>query len=260
MSVSFLFLSHSDNSDLWLYLSKIISKISYSYKIYIAIEEDVECRLNTFHGILRYDDTLTYDQKLITLFNKISSKYIVLIHDNDLLIEFDNDLFKNLINTMETKNIDRCIFGVAANAGPCIYQLSDEDSICRINNIESLHFRTPYDVGPSVWNKQSFLNALETIPNTSYREIEDSPIQDYCKNKLNIYGFVTHKSIKSYYVVGRPFYYKFQFLHIFTRRQLMYPQMYMDQEENLWKILAAYPEIKKRGILEHIINIHLRTV
>jgi hypothetical protein len=169
-------------------------------------------------------------------------------------------LFEILVQKIHEINIDRLVFGVAAKTGPNILQLTESDAICKINNLESRHFLLPYDVGPSIWKVKSYIEALKTSPNTSYRDIEFSPVRDYCISNLNIYGFISHKSIMSYYVVGRPFYYKFQFLHIFTRRQLMYPKMYMDQEENLIKILEKYPEILKRGFLDHLIDIYLRTV
>jgi hypothetical protein len=136
----------------------------------------------------------------------------VLIHDNDLIIEFDNNLFEKLLTEMIKNEIDRCIFGVAAKSGPSIIKLTDDDSICRINNIESSHFLLPFDVGPSVWKVQSYKEALLTSPNTSYRDIEMSPVRDYCIQNLNIYGFISHKTIPSCYVVGRPFYYKFQLI------------------------------------------------
>ncbi len=261
MSVAFLVYSHSENADLWPCIFNDINKVSYKYPKYFAVEKEAAVEKTfAFDGFLFYDDTDTYDKKLLSLFAQIQADYIVLIHDNDLLIEFDNTLFETLVSKMVEHKIDRTIFGVAARSGPATIYLTPEDAICRVNDIESPHFMTPYDVGPSVWNKASFIAALLTIPNTQYRDIEQSSIQKYCKEHLNMYGFVSHKYVKSYYVVGRPFYHKFQYLHIFTRRQLMYPKMYMDQEENLWKILEAYPEIKKRSVLDHLINIYNRTV
>lgn len=260
MSVSFLFYSHSENADLWPYIGSVTSKISEKFPIYIAIEESFKGTIPSFCPVITYNDTLTYDKKLISIFDKLTTKFVVLIHDNSLLVEFDNELFERLISVMDTNSIDRCIFGVAARDGPEKINLTDEDVICKTNTLSSVHFFLPYDVGPSIWNIKSYKEALELIPGTSYRDIEFSAIKNHCKNKLNIYGFITHKTLPSCYVVGRPFYPKFQFLHIFVRREIMYSQMYMDQENNFKRILELYPDIKKRAVHDQIINIHLRTV
>ena len=260
MSVSFLFYSHSDNKDLWHHISEVMSKLPYRYNKYLAIESGISNADIYFEKTLYYDDTLTYDKKLISLFEQIDEPYVVLIHENDLLIEFDENLFIILFDNIKKHNIDRCIFGVAARDGPNKIHLTEEDTICKINNVSSPHFLLPYDVGPSIWKVQSYKDALKLIPNTSYRDIESSPIREYCIRNLNMYGFVSHSRIPAYYVIGRPFYYKFQFLHIFVRRQLMLPQMYMDQEVNLIKLLEKYPEIKKRPVHNQIIDIRLRTV
>ena len=175
---------------------------------------------------------------------------------------FNNSLFDNLLDVCIRENIDRCMFGVIVRNEEEKINLDNGYSIARINNLECNHFKIPYDVSPSIWKVESFINALNTIPETSYRDIEQSTIQEYCKSHLNIYGFITHPEYPSYYVIGRPFPFDFQFLHIFCSRKLLEYQYYMDQSHNLIELLRKYPNIISRGFLlnQFHININRREV
>jgi hypothetical protein len=254
--------SHSDNSDIWAHLSESISKISNKYKKYIAVEAGSHCDLSEFTKVIEYDDSDMYDKKLHTIFSHVDTQYVVLIHDNDLIVNFDNDLFDRLLQSCMENKIDRCMFGVVAKDVPIKVSLGEDHTIGKINNISTPHFYTPYDVGPSIWRVDAYKAALATAPNTHYRDIELSAVKQYCISNLNMYAFLSHPVEKSYYVIGRPFYHKFQFLHIFVRRQLLEEHLYMDQQENFRELLVKYPKIKERGILtgQNHINIKFRTV
>ena len=263
MNTTIVIYSHTENSDIWGYIQESMRMIDKKHRKLIAIEKPVHVALlPDFDDIVVYDDSWTYDKKLLHIFSSIDTEYTVLIHDNDLITSFDNTFLDSLLHTCKTNNIDRCMFGVVARDTPVKIEICDGHHIGKVNNIKSRNFELPYDVGPSIWKVESYRAALTTIPNTHYRDIEQSSIQKYCSTNLNMYGFLTHASEKTSYVIGRPFCHKFQFLHIFIRRQLMETHLYMDQKDNLRRVLEKYPDISKRGTILHQnhINITYRPV
>ena len=263
MDVSFLFYTHTDNRDLWPILYKSIASLPKENAKFFAVNfSDVDLIDPCAGQILTYNDSELYSQKLEYLLKLIPTKYVVLIHDNDLITEFDIDLFKSLVIACEKNDIDRCIFGVAAKDAPNRLCLQDDHFIGQINHITSPHFLLPYDVSPSIWKTSSYLRLLSDLSPTHYRDIERSPIVERCKKDLKMYGFLTHSLLPSKYVIGRPFYPKFSFLHIFCSRMLMEREMYMDQIENFDKIMCEFPVIASRATLrdQTHINVHFRTV
>lgn len=256
-----LIYSHSDNADLWPYLNEFVRSVSCPCTI--AVNHSASTSgLTDFPTIIEYDDTKLYSEKLLNILSQITTTYIIFFHDNDIPVVFDEKLCNKLLYTCSENGIDRCMFGVVARDAPRKIMIEGEHLIGIINRITTPHFITPYDVGPSIWKTASFCAALRSIPPTSYRDIEYSLIQAYCRNNLIMAGFLTHPTIKSYYVIGRPFYHRFQFLHIFCQRSLMEPHLYMDQKEAFESIVAKYPAIGTRPILrnQNHINIHVRTV
>jgi hypothetical protein len=258
MNTTIVIYSHTENSDIWGYIQESMRMIDKKHRKLIAVEKpDHNELLSEFNDIIVYDDSWTYDKKLLHILSSIDTEYMVLVHDNDLIVSFDNTLLDVLLDRCKTNNIDRCMFGVVARDTPIKIEICDGHRIGQVNNIKSCNFELPYDVGPSIWKVESYRAALHTIPNTHYRDIEQSHIQHYCNTHLNMCGFLSHASEPSSYVIGRPFCHKFQFLHIFVRRQLMETRHYMDQKGNLLKILERYPDILKRGTLLHQNHINI---
>lgn len=249
MDVTFLFYSHSDYSDLWEVLKDTTSKlIPNKYKRLVAVNGNSSTEPAGFDNILTYDDSLNYSDKVLSLINQITTEYVAFIHDNDLMTSFSDDIFKDLLAIIKANSIDRCIFGIIGHNNGTIHHT--HFNLVDSKNTKTPHFRIPYDVGPSVWRVQAFKNALTVVPNTSYRDIEDSAIQNYCTEHLNIYGFANDNAKRPYYVIGRPFPEPFQFLHMFVRGKMYESYVYMEQEENFKHIVTKYPSIANRGLHE----------
>jgi len=242
--VTFLFYSHSDYSDLWDIIRDKSTLIPEKYKRFIAINSNSSIKPIGFDNIITYDDSLNYSDKVLSVLQQIPTEYVAFIHDNDLIMSFSDEVFTDLISTIKTHKIDRCMFGVIGRDNGNI-KLTHFNLVNSINT-QTLHFRAPYDVGPSIWRVEAFKAALEHIPNTSYRDIEDSPIQEYCTTKLNVYGFSSDDKHRAYYAIGRPFSEPFQFLHIFVRGKMFEPYVYMDQEANFIALRNKYPILSKR--------------
>ena len=247
MDITFLFYTHSDYADLWEVLKDTTSKlIPTKYRRLVAVNANSSTQPAGFDDILTYDDSLNYSDKVLSLMNQISTEYVAFIHDNDLMMSFSDKIFVELLSTIKTHNMDRCMFGVIGRNNGSIQ--SPHFNLVNTNNTKSSHFTIPYDVSPSIWRTQAFKDALSVVPNTSYRDIEESAIQTYCKEKLNVYGFASDEHKRAYYTIGRPFSEPFQFLHMFVRGKCYEPYVYMEQAENFKHIVTNYPAIANRGL------------
>ena len=237
---SFLFYSHSEYSDLWPIISDTLRLIPTEYKKYIGVDTDDISGLETFDDRFIYPQTPFYSQKVLSLLEKITTPYVVFIHDNDLLMNFDGDAFSLLMRHIRTTSIDRCMFGIVNSTSN-----TDFPQLKQVNNYKCPTFMTPYDVGPSVWKTESFKQALRCVPNATYRDIEQSTIQNFCRDNLNMYALLS--SERAYYVMGRPFPRQFQFLHLYVRGSIYEDKYYMDQEQNFIALKDKYPAILKRN-------------
>jgi hypothetical protein len=249
MDTTFLFYTHSDYDDLWEVLKDITSTlIPNKYKRLVAVNANAPNQPAGFDDILTYDDSLNYSDKVLSLINHITTEYVVFVHDNDLMMSFSDKIFTELVSTIKTHTIDRCIFGIIGRNNGTIQH--PNFNLVNSKSTETPHFCTPYDVGPSIWKVEAFKDALAIVPNTSYRDIEGSEIQTYCTNHLNVYGFANDDTKPAYYVIGRPFSEPFQFLHMFVRGKMYEPYVYMDQEANFVHLKNKYPILLNRPMAE----------
>ena len=247
MDITFLFYTHSDYSDLWDVLKDTTSKlIPNKYRRLVAVNANSSSQPAGFDGILTYDDSRNYSDKVLSLINQITTEYVAFIHDNDLMMSFSDKIFVELLSAIKTHNIDRCMFGVIGRNNGSIQ--TPHFNLVNANSTKSSHFAIPYDVSPSIWRTQAFRDMMAVFPNTSYRDIEESAIQKYCTENLKVYGFANDDTKPAYYVIGRPFLEPFQFLHMFVRGKCYEPYVYMEQEQNFRYIVTNYPAIANRSL------------
>jgi hypothetical protein len=152
---------------------------------------------------------------------------------------------------IRTKSIDRCMFGIV-NSTP---DTSQQIVLQQVNHYSCPTFMVPYDVGPSIWKTESFKRALASVPDATYRNIEQSTIQDFCNTHLKMFAFLSHE--RACYVMGRPFPKQFQFLHLCVGGNLYQEQFYMDQKDNFIKLKQQYPGIlKRKTVISNHISFH----
>jgi len=96
MNIVFLFYSHSDYSDIWNIVSDTSQVIPKSYKRLIAINSNSPIQPSGFDGIITYDDSLAYSDRVLSVLNQLDTEYVVFIHDNDLVMSFSNDAFTDM--------------------------------------------------------------------------------------------------------------------------------------------------------------------
>lgn len=256
--ITILIFSHTEYNDLWPVIERSPFPTTCE-RIFAINKTDISVVIKGF-TIKTYIDSISYSEKILSLLEAITTPYIWLIHDNDILQTFNEEAFTKLIEYMDIKVIDRLMFGVVSNEDA---EIKDSFfNIGYVNNKNTPHFITPYDVSPSIWRVSSLKSAMESVKGVGYRDIENSSIQQFCKKHLNMWGFFTHPCKKSYYVIGRPFPELFQYLHLCVRGMLLEEDKYMDQKDNFKRLIQLYPGLVNRGVLggqDHI-RVDFRTV
>jgi hypothetical protein len=252
--ITFVCYTHSDYKDIWPLVFGQIKKYVNIPKV-LFVNKNEETIDNIFDKIIYYDDALTYPCKLMFLCENIDTKYISLVHDNDVVMNFDNDLCYQYVNDMDKNSIDRLMFGVIKR------RYSFESYFTKALKGCTSRFMTPYDVGPSIWKLDSLKEIMSHYKDKSYREIEESSIQDYCDKNYNMYGLVSYNN--SLYSLGRPFSGYHSFCHILCRGKWLESHIYMDYSYILPQLLKEYNiDINNRGLLLHQdhINVNYRDV
>jgi hypothetical protein len=217
MTNELIVFTHSSYSDIWLpVLSHTQAYVKDIIPIRFAADTDVPGYLT-----YRYNPDSTYPTRLLEVLSQTTSKYVLLVHDVDLIVSFDTTLYPLLIDYMERKNITRFSLEVFPSTTSC------DDSvgplhISRITPECSTRFTTPYDVGPSIWKRDDLVDIMTKHSSETYRSIEQSAIQTTCLS----YSFVgiCETGSNLLYIIGRPFSSQFAFCHLLVRGEWICPE------------------------------------
>ncbi len=225
--MSLVIFSNSEYFFLWPIIEESVSQIKF-HKIFICNVTDLE-KPKGFDKYIYYDINNCYAKRWTNdILPNIISEYIIVVHDVQIIANFDEEfIFKNL-QIMKEYSIDRCSLNVFN--GQHIIQ-KNGISLCHLNNANGNTF-TPYDVCPSIWNKNSFKLLFETFPNETYRTSELNPqLQQFCRDVLRCFG-QQKTDAKIYYCLGRPNLNEYKTLHITIQKEILHPiHVYMDMIE-----------------------------
>ena len=252
--VTYVCYTHYDYRDIWpLVFGQLEEHIKFHKVIFSNKFDNSIILKNT--DIVLYDDSLTYSTKLGFLCDQIDTPYIILVHDNDIVMNFNNDLCKTFITQMIDQKIDRLMFGVLSKG---------TESFVDATTNKSKHFITPYDVGPSIWKRESLQSLMKMFNNRTYRDIElCSELQEFCSINFKTVGRTSKDPSESRYSIGRPFNKEHCFCHILIRRQWLDFYLYMDFKFILLYLINKYNiRIEHRGILynQNHIDVNCRDV
>jgi hypothetical protein len=245
MTNELIIFTHSSYSDIWPpVLSHTQAYVKDIIPIRFAADTDVPGYLT-----YRYNPDSTYPTRLLEVLSQTTSKYVLLVHDVDLIMSFDTTLYPLLIDYMERKNITRFSLEVFPPTTSC------DDSvgplhISRITPECSTRFTTPYDVGPSIWKRDDLVDIMTKHSSETYRSIEQSAIQTTCLS----YSFVgiCETGSNLLYIIGRPFSSRFAFCHLLVRGEWICPEG-QQSYVNFFTTFFARWEIdpSKRGFMPH---------
>jgi len=166
-----------------------------------------------FESIIYYDDSQPYGNRIFTCLNQLNEKYILFSHDIDIPISYNIETLDELISFMNENDIDRVDLQQDV---PSIQNeklqnnnknLIFKDTILIRNDNPNTYI---YNVNPSMWNKNSFIEIIKNYQSETYRTIETSSIQTFSM-PYNIYKCHHNMSEKLGWFYVTPL---FKYLHI----------------------------------------------
>lgn len=230
-----LIFSNSQYSYLWQIIN---DKTKQFDEICVCIDNNnINFQFENHIKILYYDSNLQYAARLNQILKKIETDYVLLIHDVDLILNFDILEFDKYFRAVKQNKIDRLTLGVF-NLEKI---LSFEDIVLvDINGINlSSNYLTPYDYAPSLYNRIKLIDFFENFYDGTYKNLEHSEeAQVYFLKHFNCFGIQKNKKIKLLYHRGFVYTTDFNFLHITISGKFM-------NEENYFDLIDDFNLIKK---------------
>lgn len=208
--LNYVIYSHSDYSD----VLKIQTDYTFGIdnKILLIDEQfnDNEI-ISKYKKVLRYDDKLPYSNRLLSL-NELDFKYILLIHDIDILLSYDNNFISSCVKKMDEMNIDRIdlqYYPPHWNPNTNRIDLNFGDKTVKLVKQEDINGFI-YNVNPSIWKLKTLINLMENFQNRTYRNIEMLDVQIFL-SKFNVYKLYNNHFLQVGYFKCLD---EFVFLHI----------------------------------------------
>ena len=96
MSINLVIFSHSDYSYLWNIIQDSIENIKELNPIFISNKTNLD-KPTGFIKYIEYDETYCYAKRWINLLKYIESKYIIVVNDVNIILNYDVYKIKNLI-------------------------------------------------------------------------------------------------------------------------------------------------------------------
>ncbi len=221
--------SHSDYKHLWNIIEDSVTKLNDLNPIFISNKNNINDKPKGFIKYIEYDDNLCYAKRWINdIIPNLSSSYILVVHDTQLVVECNVKKMKELIQLIKTNEVDRCSLNVFKGSDILQDSISSDIQLCNLNKNVIGNTFTPFDLCPSIWNVQTYLNLWKTFNNETYHNSElNTNLQNYCKS-LKCYG-LQKTNDKLYYCLGRPFKDFFKILFITIKGEIPYPkEVFMD--------------------------------
>lgn len=247
--------THTDYKYLWPLINDAHNQLKGLdiYTVFFCDKKEVDYYPSNFDKIFKYDDTINYTKRMSSLLDNFKNEYdyVLVIHDIDIIINFNKESFKKYFSLMTLNKIDRLSLGIY-----CSSETIDYDNDIKIGKLLPTlksHLYVPYDVTPSIWLIKSFQYLCVTFDKETYASSEQNKDwQHICETKLNCYGIQFTNSIKIQYCRGIPYSTMFKFLHITTSGKFVYPlEIYQDTYQDLLHILEKYKiSIEKIGHYE----------
>jgi hypothetical protein len=162
--IPLVFYSHSDYSDVWPALFYQTDRYFKRYKKYLLTNQDSQ-ELENDWVVIRYDDTLPYQQRVVHCLRQIEEDIIIFHHEDMFLYDFPNEhKLKELITLVQNEESDiiklsRASYGEKHNLvrstthsdvydNPRDLKYAIQPSICRKSKLEKIYDKTH---GDTIW-------------------------------------------------------------------------------------------------------------
>ena len=128
--------------------------------------------------IIEYDASNPHGAKLNFILQHIKTKYVLWMHDNNILVgDIDSNVINTIVDEMEQKNIDQVRLFTSGIDNPVF----DGPLLKRIH---SGYFMS---VASALWKTSTLLDISSTFYHKMYRNIEDNDVQSYVSKYNNYY-------------------------------------------------------------------------
>lgn len=222
------------------YLWPIINDLTKNFnKLNILVDNLNEFEFNKNIKVHYYDINDKYPVRLKKYLNNIDSDYVFLIHDVDLILNFNFELFEKYLNLVKEKNIHRLSFGVFDGLNLIT---NNSLSICKLDKQNmSQNFLTPFDYAPSIFNKNFLIDIYSKFENETYKTLEhNNNLQEYIVKNYNSYGLQKTNNLKINYHRGFSYSQDFNFLHLTVSGEFLKDQCYEDLLTDFLNIKQKY--------------------
>lgn len=263
IDVPFVIYTHTDNLDCLEITTDYLKEFQNKILIINNTDIDLQKYKTEYSEIIFYNDNLQYGGKLYSTLKNIKSDYILFSHEIDILLDKDTRVLNKLIKFAKDKNIDRINLQPSGHNGPIYIGVNkDKDPLFWLEtleiNPEFLYVSEQkgvttyrYNVNPCIVKLESFVKMTERFQNTSYRDMEDLPVQQYCES-LSIYNLHSEKTLECGYFKCVQ---EYKFFHITHHRAFVrydsnspttkFGQSYKDCLVDYQNIISKYKLLEK---------------
>ena len=141
--MSLIIFSHSDYYYLWNIIEESISKIKDIELVFVYNSNNDHEKPKGFNKYIEYNEKMCYSQRWIHILQYINNEYILVVHDTNIIVEYNSNKIKKLFEIISTNNIDRCSMNIFDGNNI----IKDEDIIlCKLDNISKSKTFFPYDL------------------------------------------------------------------------------------------------------------------
>jgi hypothetical protein len=222
-SLTWLVYTHTDYLDCFS-VGRHYNEALDSYCVAINDTEKQIRDIDELKSVLIYPSILPYASRLLYLLNKIRTRYVLLIHENDFILRYSNSFLHGCIDLMDQYGIDR--INLHPTQSPTVRKLDFRNDGQYFGNGEPHPTRetdkphsicelpedAPYriNVNPSLNRRDSLMDLLLNFMDRTYRTYEHPDVFQFSK-RLNIWGIWEPNPLYCGYYLGTP---AFKFLHI----------------------------------------------
>jgi hypothetical protein len=199
--------THSDFFDILSIQLEYFSRHTFDAKICLFSNKPYDSSYET----IIYDDSLPYASRLLYCMGQIACSHILIIHENDILLNYEATTIHTLIKAMIEHGIDSLDLKHDYHAQDIV--VIDE------NLAIGKKWEYFFCVQPTIWNKNSLANVLHMFRDRSYRMIEQEDVQKHIRENYRTYICRHKDSLQS---IWYRVYKHFCFLHL-TSRLLLLP-------------------------------------
>lgn len=202
--------SHSEFFDIlqiqFDYLTKLFKGTGQT--IYIFADKNFEGPTDLAYTTILYDGATQYMQRLAACIEQVPAAYLIVSHENDILLQYDTSAMNALVATMKEHQID----SVDLKHNDTSEERIEVTPTLFVSNVTNpFTFR----VQPRLWKKESAIKFFSANPTTTYRRAENTNVQASMKSqKQKTYEAYSANSIPSWYFAVHNGIPEYLFIHI----------------------------------------------